>query len=652
MTLSDPMESRELSRLASQLAQVGYWRLDVQTGVIQWSEQMFRIFGLEPGPEPALEGAMAMIHPDDRATADEALDHAIRTGEPSSNTTRLTWSNGEIRHISGRMVCERNDRGEVSAVFGVLIDVTDQKRVELALVESEARYRLLADQSMDVILRVGAGDIIRYVSPSCRRYGYEPEDLVRAIESYEIVHPDDAAQLRRLIEDLFSGGQVDPTANREYRLRTKDGLWVWMEGNPFIVRDETGAPIEVVSTLRDTTQRKLMEAELMAAKEAAVASAHAKSEFLANMSHEIRTPLTSIVGFSKLLEDQPELSERSSSYVARVGNAAKALLAAVNDILDFSKLEARQVVIDRRPLPIAVLCGEIAEILEPQAAAKGLDLSCHCAADVPRFVLVDGERLRQVLVNLLGNAVKFTETGSVELRVSSAGPDELLFEVDDTEAGISPAGQARLFPTIFANRRFDHPGPHGGTGLGLAICKGLIEAMQGQIGVESTEGVGSRFWFKIPAPVAAAPDIVSEKTSRTQQPMPGARVLVVDDNATNRELVLAVLGAFGLELTEAFDGASALDAAQTAPFDLILMDIRMPGMDGREAMRRIRDGGGPNAGIPILAFTADVAPKNVMALTSAGFDGYLPKPINPAELVSAIADWTSGTQARLHSLIH
>jgi PAS domain S-box-containing protein len=643
------MESRELSRLASQLAQVGYWRLDVQTGVIQWSEQMFRIFGLEPGPEPALEGAMAMIHPDDRATADEALDHALRTGEPSSNTTRLTWSNGEIRHISGRMVCEKNDRGEVSAVFGVLIDVTDQKRVELALVESEARYRLLADQSMDVILRVGAGDIIRYVSPSCRRYGYEPEDLVGR-SGYEIVHPDDAAQLRRLIEDLFSGGLVDPTANREYRLRTKDGLWVWMEGNPFIVRDETGAPIEVVSTLRDTTQRKLMEAELMAAKEAAVASAHAKSEFLANMSHEIRTPLTSIVGFSKLLEDQPELSERSSSYVARVGNAAKALLAAVNDILDFSKLEARQVVIDRRPLPIAVLCGEIAEILEPQAAAKGLELSCHCQADVPRFVLVDGERLRQILLNLLGNAVKFTETGSVELRVSSAGPDELLFEVDDTGAGISPAGQARLFQR-FSQIDGSTTRVHGGTGLGLAICKGLIEAMQGQIGVESTEGVGSRFWFKIPAPVAAAPDIVSED-ALDAAPMPGARVLVVDDNATNRELVLAVLGAFGLELTEAFDGASALEAAQTAPFDLILMDIRMPGMDGREAMRRIRDGGGPNADIPILAFTADVAPKNVMALTSAGFDGYLPKPINPAELVSAIADWTSGTQARLHSLIH
>jgi PAS domain S-box-containing protein len=635
----DSAETLRLSRLASEIARVGYWHLDAQTRAIRWSEQVFRIFGLEPGSEPALDAAMAMIHPDDRARSDEELERALRTGEPYSTTARLTWPSGEVRHATSRAVCERGPDGAVTAIFGVLIDSTEQKRTELALHDSQARYRLLADQSIDVILRVGAGDIIRYVSPACRRYGYEPEDLIGRC-GYEIVHPDDAAHLKRLIDNLFSGAGVDPTANREYRLRTKNGLWVWMEGNPSIVRDDRGAPIEVISTLRDITQRKLMEAELVAAKEAALAAAQAKSEFLANMSHEIRTPLTSIVGFSELLEEQPDLNERSAGYVRRVGNGAKALLATVNDILDFSKLEAGQVTIERRPVAVAKLAHEIAELLDAQAASKALRLDCVCGPGVPEFVLADGERLRHILLNLLGNAVKFTEAGSVQLRLNWSDDAALLFEVEDTGPGISEAGQARLFQR-FSQVDGSTTRMHGGTGLGLAICKGLVEAMNGELGVASTEGVGSRFWFKIPAEPAAEPPIASDD-AQSALPTPGTRVLVVDDNRANRDLVSAVLSPFRLELTEAADGASAIGLAQAAPFDLILMDIRMPGIDGLEAMKQIRQGGGPNRDIPILAFTADVEPTHIMALTRAGFDSYLTKPVKPVDLIGAVAGWPTG----------
>ncbi len=773
MTEPDPFESLRLSRLADELAQVGHWRLDVETQAIRWSEQMFRIFGLKPGPEPELEAAMAMVHPDDRANSDAELERAVQTGASYSSVTRLTWPSGEVRHTVGKAVCERGPDGAVAAVFGVLIDVTAQKRVELAMAESEARYRLLADrstdiiirfdaagviqfaspavrrlgyepeavvgrnmaefghpddmaasehrrgamiageplaggerretrvrtsdgqwiwyegapstirddagnliglinvlrdvterraaedaltesevryrlladQSIDVILRIGAGDIIRYVSPSCRRYGYEPEDLVGR-SGFEIVHPDDRPHLQRLVEDLFSGADADPTANREYRLRTKAGLWVWMEGNPSIVRDETGAPVEVISTLRDITQRKLMEAELLSAKEAALAAAQAKSEFLANMSHELRTPLTSVLGFSKLLEEQPELSEQSANHVRRVGNAAKALLATVNDILDFSKLEAGQIAIEYAPTPIASLAQEVAELLDPQADLKGLQLSCVCDDAVPAFVMADAERLRQILLNLLGNAVKFTDAGSVELRVSQTTSGRLLFEVRDTGAGISPEGQERLFQR-FSQVDGSTTRTHGGTGLGLAISKGLVDAMRGEIGASSTKGEGSRFWFEVPAPEAGMPVMALDDDPNASVLAPGTRLLVVDDNAANRELVLAVLGAFGVELTEAIDGATALDAAATAPFDMILMDIRMPGIDGLTAMRRIRDDGGPNADIPILAFTADVTPKHVSALIAAGFDGCLPKPINPAELIRVVAGWTMGANPQI-----
>jgi PAS domain S-box-containing protein len=528
----------------------------------------------------------------------------------------------------------------VRAFRAVHVSLNDARRQEhdalAQLSESEARYRMLADQSIDVILRAGPGDIVRYVSPACRHYGYEPEDLIGR-SAYEIVHPDDAAHLKSLIDNLFGGAVLDPRANREYRLRTKNGLWVWMEGNPSIVRDEHGAPIEVVSTLRDITQRKLMEAELVAAKEEALAAAQAKSEFLANMSHELRTPLTSILGFSKLLEEQADPNERSAGYVRRVGNAAKALLATVNDILDFSKLEAGEFTIDRIPVDVVTLAQELAELLDAQAAEKGLRLDCISDPDIPAYVLVDGERLRHILLNLLSNAVKFTEAGSVQLRLHWAADGALLFEVRDTGAGISPAGQARLFQR-FSQVDGSTTRAHGGTGLGLAICKGLVEAMDGEIGVESTEGVGSRFWFKIPAEAAIASPIASDEVE-SALPTPGIRVLVVDDNKTNRDLVLAVLGPFDLELTEAVDGASAIEAAQVTPFDLILMDIRMPGIDGLQAMNTIRRSGGPNNGVPILAFTADVEPAHLVALTRAGFDGYLPKPVQPMDLVCAVASW-------------
>ncbi len=630
------IEQRRLGALANQLAKVGHWRLDAATSQIAWSDEMFRVFGLEPGPNPALDAAMAMVHPDDRYVTDAKLAKALATGESFTNTSRLIWPNGEIRHLDGRVVCERSPTGEVAAIFGVVIDITDHVRAQAALADSEGLYRLLAEHSTDVILRVGPGDIILYVSPACRRYGYRPEDLLGR-SGYEIVHPDDADHLRALIEDLFSGADVDPNANREYRVRAKDGGWVWMEGNPSIVRDESGAPSEFVTVLRDITARKLIEAELVAAKEAALAAARAKSEFLANMSHELRTPLTSVLGFSKLLEEQPELGSQSANYVRRVGNAAKALLASVNDILDFSKLEAGQVAIEYRAVPVASLVREVAELLDPQADLKGLRIDCVCDPAIPAFVMADAERLRQILLNLLGNAVKFTQTGCVALRVGRSAPGHLLFEVEDTGAGISPGGQAQLFQR-FSQVDGSTTRVHGGTGLGLAISKGLVEAMRGEIGVSSVEGKGSRFWFKIPAPETAAPVVADDPTATILAP--GTRLLVVDDNTANRELVLAVLGAFGAELTEAADGGAALEAAALTPFDLILMDIRMPGIDGLTAMRRIRAGDGPNADIPILAFTADVTPKQVMALTGAGFDGYLPKPINPAQLISVVADWT------------
>ena len=349
------------------------------------------------------------------------------------------------------------------------------------------------------------------------------------------------------------------------------------------------------------TQRRRLQSELaasahalIAARDAAEAATRIKSEFLANMSHEIRTPLTSIVGFTGLLEKQPDLGEVSSRYVARVENGARALLATVNDILDFSKLEAGQINIERGPVHIRTLIEDLAHLFEPQSRGKGVGLDCVCDPTAPDLVEADEERLRQILINLVGNAVKFTEAGAIELSVRWSQEGLLRFDVIDTGVGISLQSHARLFQR-FSQVDGSTTRSHGGTGLGLAICKGLVEAMDGEIGVESRPGGGSRFWFQIPAIRSAGEQAPAPHLESIAVTVESARVLVVDDNAANRELALAILGACGHDLTDAADGPTAVEVAERVPLDLILMDIRMPGMDGVSAMRAIRSGGGPNA---------------------------------------------------------
>ncbi|MDO9224100.1 MAG: ATP-binding protein [Caulobacter sp.] len=383
-----------------------------------------------------------------------------------------------------------------------------------------------------------------------------------------------------------------------------------------------------------------LQRRLVAAADRAERADRVKSEFLANMSHEIRTPLTSIVGFSRLLVDQPDLPAESGRFAERILTATRSLLAIVNDVLDFSKLEAGQVTIDPRPVAAATLAEDVASLFESQTRAKGISLDVDASPELPELVSVDPDRLRQVLLNLIGNAVKFTAAGGVRVGLSWSEPDVLHVEVTDTGEGISEEGRAMLF------RRFSQVDGsatrvQGGTGLGLAICQGLVDAMGGEIGVDSVPGKGSRFWFRIAAPQAAAPEPEPEATPRTLGARGAARVLVVDDNDANRELVTHLLSGLDLELSLAISGEEAIAAAEAGAFDLILMDIRMPGMGGEAAMKIIRANGGSNASAPILAFTADADRESAERLREAGFDGHVCKPIDPRALMMTVMEWTA-----------
>ncbi len=528
-----------------------------------------------------------------------------------------------------------------------------QRRAILANVEdaraeaerSEARYRLLAESALDIIAHSDLQGQMNYMSPAARTIlGYEPEELL-GTAYLKILHDDDRAVIRRVVEiqrNCPQGVTAPPAETVEYRAFRQDGRMIWLESRPTLACDPvTGAPTGITDIIRDVTARKTLELDLRAARAEAEAAAAVKGEFLANMSHELRTPLTAVIGFANLLAEEPALSARGQRYVDRITTGGRTLLATINDILDFSRLEQGRITLNPCTVAITGVVAEVLEMLAPDAGTKSLVLRSVGDDTAPPELFIDPERVRQVLLNLMGNAVKFTEVGEVRLETEydiEAG--RLRMSVTDTGPGVTAADQALIFAR-FAQIDAALTREHGGTGLGLAISRGLVELMGGEIGVESTLGQGARFWFEIPAQTGPSHDAADddfEGEAELPLPPPGVRVLVVDDNAGNRELVRSVLEAVGVEVAEAVDGEDGVAAAAATPFDAILMDLRMPRLDGVSAAQRIRAEAGPSASSPIIAFSADVR----MGPLDPVFDGATPKPLTVASLLSTLSGALAG----------
>jgi PAS domain S-box-containing protein len=639
-------ETVRLSAKAAGLAGVGYWRLDLRTGQYLWSDETFRLYGLDPskGP-PSIEAtANEYCHPEDRERL--RLHRDLHGDEPGAEIeVRIMRPDGEIRHVVVRSAPERNDAGEITARMGALIDVTDIRRAEAAAIESEQRYRFLAETAPDMIARLTVAGEIKYVSPgSLQVFGYTPEEQMRQ-SPVEMVHPDDIGRVAAAITGLVDRRQPRLPEPLVYRARHKDGHWIWIESNPTVVFDSRGEPLETIDIVRDVTRTKLFEAELDEARRKAEAAAAAKAAFLANMSHELRTPLTSIIGFSQLLGSQDGLPEDSRRYASRISGASEALLAIINDVLDFSKLEAGHVELERLPLSIRRLVDETTGLIAIQAAAKGLRIESRVSPRAPAMINGDVARLRQVLLNFLSNALKFTDAGAITVKVdwSGRGPrGQLKVRVTDTGQGIAPDKIDRLFER-FSQADVSINRTHGGTGLGLAISRGIVELMGGKIGVETRLGTGSSFWFEIPAEAAA--EVEAETAAQGTFEQRPLHLLMVDDTEVNRELVKLMLAPVGVTIDEAAGGAEGVKAAMTRAYDLILMDVRMPGVDGLEATRVIRATSRLNRETPILALTADVQPENAVACKSAGMNDVLAKPIAPRQLLAALARWGKGPGA-------
>ncbi|MEJ6788720.1 PAS domain-containing protein [Brevundimonas sp. BR2-1] len=626
-------EQLELLRLTEEMAGVGHWRMDAKTFRSTWSDRVYAIYGVTPETfDPGLDDAVAFFHPEDRARIQEAVMHGVETGEGFRTRARLIRADGEERLVETHAKTERGPDGRVKAMIGVFQDVTETEQAVVRITESERRYRLLASRVTDIIVTYGVDGLVTYVSPSLEAAtGYPPEALIgRPATSF--IHPDDVPALTESFRKFVKAPPEYAQRGVTYRGLPRDGEVRWFEARTSIIRDDDGRVVEFQDVVRDVTDTKRLEEALIEARDRAEAGARAKSEFLANMSHELRTPLTSVIGFSGLLQGSTNLPPAERTWANRIATASDALLGVINDILDYSKLEADAVDLDPQPFDPRAMAEGAAAIVESQCLARGLTLIVDVSADLPAALMGDEGRLRQVTLNFLSNAVKFTSAGTIRLTVAEdAG--RLRVAVSDSGIGIAPDKITQLFDR-FTQADTSTTRVYGGTGLGLAISHRLIEMMGGQIGADSRPGEGSTFWFTIPLRCAEAAGI---QAAPADMAVPaGLRVLMADDAPANRELVTAIMGGLGVNLDAVCDGAEAVEAARSGGYDLILMDVHMPVMDGLAATRAIRAMGGMVGRTPIVALTANVQPEHVERCMAAGMDGHVGKPIQLTELLDVM----------------
>lgn len=403
------------------------------------------------------------------------------------------------------------------------------------------------------------------------------------------------------------------------------------------LNDIDGGIAGALVVFRDISRRKMIEQEWARAREAALEASLKKSDFLAAMSHEIRTPMNGVIGMTTLLADTP-LNEEQKEYVGTVKRSAESLLMLINDILDYSKIEAGKVSLDPQAFDLKFLVRDITEMFKATVAEKNVGLKMHVSDKMPKHFVGDAGRLRQILVNLIGNAVKFTDKGFISLDISAVpqGTSYVLkFEVKDTGPGLKEEERRSLFQKYFQTQ---NGAKAGGTGLGLSICKQLVDLMQGEIGVESVVGLGSNFWFTVILPVANEQDIPRFSDTKFAKVFKGS-VLVVEDQVVNQRVAQNYLRKLGLEVDLASNGLVAFEKCQNQKYDLIFMDCQMPVLNGFEATKRIRQLEGEKGQTPIIALTADAGGADKTNYSESGMNGFLAKPIELQHLLEVLQRW-------------
>ncbi|MBZ5620075.1 MAG: PAS domain S-box protein [Acidobacteriia bacterium] len=639
-------ESEERFRIMADGCPAVMWVTDAEGG-IQFINRAFReTCGVT---FEQVEGGkwQSLIHPDDAPEYVRAFRRALEEHTPFRGEARARRADGEWRWTESHAEPRFSPGREFLGLAGISPDITERKHAEQALQRSEEKFRQLAENIREVFwMMPPAATEILYVSPAYEQvWGRTCDSLYQRPASWlDAVHPEDLGQARSNLPRLMRG----ETAESEFRIRTPDGQAKWIRNRAFPIRDQGGQLIRIVGIAEEITERKRYEAELIHAREGADAANRAKSRFLANMSHEIRTPMNGVIGMIQLLFET-DLTPEQRQYATVAQASGQTLLALIDDILDLSRIEARKITLENLSFDLRQTVEDVVQLMRVQARAKGLPIHSRVSPDIPPFLRGDAHRLRQVLSNLFANAIKFTERGVVTMDAAlerqGEGTATVRFTITDTGIGIRPDQVAALF-SPFTQADASTTRKYGGTGLGLAICKQLVEMMGGTIGVDSREGRGSTFWFTVVFDLAH-PNQQPTATERgdgrfgaaggTTRVEIDARILVAEDNATNRDVALAQLRKLGYEASAVTNGAEAVEAVQHGRYDLVLMDCEMPEMDGFEATRRIR--GSVHPGIPIIALTADAMSGDRDRCLSEGMNDYLAKPVEMGLLRDVLAKW-------------
>ena len=643
-------ESQRLFEALAEISPAGIFRTDLNGGVTYVNAAWLRLSGLDRG-EGMGSGWGAAIHPDDLATlSGQWAETVLGTGELRTEF-RFRHRDGSDHWVEAITAAENDENGKRTGFIGVNIDITERKTAEAALAERTEQLRLLAENATDAVFRLTLDGTCLYASPSVgEMIGIAPRHLIGR-NMLDRFHPDDAEAVIAAHRTL-AAGDADRLVTA-YRSEPMDegraGTWVWLESNSGLVRDpDTHQPLEIICSIRDISDRKELEFELDRARRHAEVAAQAKSSFLANMSHEIRTPMNGVLGFTELLlaENPREDQQQKLRMIADSGSAMMRLL---NDILDLSKIEAGHVTLAQDRVDLRHLAGGCTKLIMPLAMRAGIELRADVAEDVPHIVIGDGLRLRQIILNLLGNAAKFTSDGSIVLGVAVAG-DDLVISVGDTGIGIAPERQAAIFEEfVQADATTDRK--YGGTGLGLAISTQLARLMGGKLSLFSALGIGTTVTLRLPLIQAAAGTAAAVADLAAILPsVAGVRVLVAEDHDVNQILIKAMLTRLNYIPAIARNGTEAVamvrDAiAQGVPYGLVLMDMQMPETDGIDATRQIRADAITATMLPIVALTANAYTSDIEMCREAGMQDHLAKPVQLAALDHIVRRWAIPSRA-------
>lgn len=634
-----------------ELALIGGWEFNLDNEVLHWSDEVFKIHEVAIGDQPDLKRAIGYFKGTHQDSVKNCVKECIEQSKPFDLEAEIITQTGTEKDVRLFGDVKRDLHGHAIALWGSIQDISLKKEMETVAAENLKFREAFVNMSPDIIYLY---DLVEqrnvYINKSIERIlGYSPSEVLEMGGNLltVLMHPDDFTNYWEAVVPLYKKLNSGNELRHHYRMKHKSGEWRYLESIETPYKTVNFDVIQILGVARDITVQKQYEEELRNARILAEESNRAKGQFLANMSHEIRTPMNGFMGMLQLLE-MTDLNLEQQEYLRTSQSSANALLKVINDILNYSKIDAGHTILENHPFDLKMLLEEMISLFNAPACTKGLSLTFIMNPDVPEKLMGDEFKLKQILSNLIGNAIKFTDKGYVEIHVNRTntvdiGIVELEFSVRDTGIGIQEDKRSILF-NRFTQADESHTRAFGGTGLGLAISKGLVELMGGEIWIEDNGNKGSVFQFscRLKEDVGCDTRIpsVTTKGKLDSCDFP-VRILLAEDDPISSHLIVRIAMKQGWEIYVAENGERAVELFRSKTFDVILMDVQMPVMDGYQATRIIREIEGDTRHARIIALTAHTLHGDELKCLEAGMDEFIAKPIEISSFIKTIVSYMS-----------